>query len=66
MAPSKNNSEGRKTISAVQLETMISFMEKNPDFARGKLKREDSDRLWGTLAKKLNAIPDGARKEISR
>lgn len=65
MAPDKNN-ERRKNISPVQLEIMVSFMEKNLDFARGKLKREENERLWETLSKKLNAIPDGATKEINK
>lgn len=65
MAPDKNN-ERRKNISPVQLEIMVSFMEKNLDFARGKLKREESERLWETLSKKLNAVPDGAIKEINK
>lgn len=41
-------------------------MEKNLDFARGKLKREESDRLWETLSKKLNAVPDGAIKDVNK
>lgn len=65
MAPGKN-SERRKNISPVQLEIMVSFMEKNLDFARGKLKREESDRLWEVLSKKLNAVPDGPVKDISK
>lgn len=65
MAPGTQN-ERRKNISPVQLEIMVSFMEKNLEFARGKLKREESDRLWEVLSKKLNAVPDGSVKEIGK
>lgn len=41
-------------------------MEKNIDFARGKLKKEENERFWETLVKKLNACPDGPVKDTSK
>lgn len=60
-----NNNRKRKT-SPVQLEIMITFMEKHLDFARGALKRNESDRLWNQLQTKLNAVPDGPVKTVKQ
>lgn len=61
-----NNNERKKKTSPLQLEIMITFMEKHLDFARGVLKRNESDRLWNQLHVKLNAAPDGPIKNVKQ
>lgn len=63
---SSNNGERKKKMSYRQLETMIMFMEKHLDFARGKLKRTESDALWNSLQKTLNTVADGPKKDVKQ
>lgn len=41
-------------------------MEKHLDFARGKLKRTESDALWNSLQKTLNTVADGPKKDVKQ